>query len=64
MIVKNTLTKKYMSIPKTGTGRKEYFEKIVFYQYGISLDIPKQDQVKLIQNNIIHFYENDPKNNK
>jgi hypothetical protein len=59
MIVKNNLTKKYMSIPRTGT--KEYFEKIVFYQYGISLGIPKQDQVKLIQNNIIHFYDNKSK---
>lgn len=59
MIVKNRLTGKYVSIPNTGT--KEYFDNIVYCQYGVSLGIPKQDQVKLIQNNMIHFYENKPK---
>jgi hypothetical protein len=54
MIVKSIIDGRYINIPKQET--KSYYEKIVFSQYGVSLGVPKQNQVCLIQSNIDALY--------
>lgn len=54
MIVKSVYHDQYIHIANKSS--KTYFQQLILHQYGVFIDIPKQNQVQLIQNNLKSLY--------
>lgn len=54
MIVKSVYHQQYIHV--TNDTSKSYFQQLIMHQYGVFIDMPKQNQVKLIQNNLKSLY--------
>ena len=54
MIVKSVHHKKYIHVNQDT--KQSYFEQLILHQYGIHINVPKQNQVEMIRNNIKSFH--------
>jgi|MDTC01.3.fsa_nt_gb hypothetical protein len=54
MIVKSVYHDQYIHIANKSS--KSYFQQLILHQYGVFIDMPKQNQVQLIQNNLKSLY--------